>query len=91
MNRPLTHQQVINSWSVYFHLGWWAMVFPNTGFVIATISIGESLQNEAVLYVGNVLSIAIVCMWAYVLFNHVRAVYVADIVYPGMDEDVSDH
>ncbi|KAF2855489.1 hypothetical protein T440DRAFT_439774 [Plenodomus tracheiphilus IPT5] len=82
---------VLNSWAVYFHLGWWAMVFPNTGFVIATINIGNALQDETVLYVGNGLTIAIVAMWLYVLFNHVRAVYVADIIYPNLDEDVNDH
>lgn len=87
----ITLVAVLNSWAVYFHLGWWAMVFPNTGFVIATISIGNALQDETVLYVANGLSIAIVTMWLYVLFNHVRAVYVADIIYPNMDEDVNDH
>ncbi|KAJ4372243.1 hypothetical protein N0V83_004017 [Neocucurbitaria cava] len=87
----ITLVAVINSWAVYFHLGWWAMVFPNTGFVIATISIGNSLQDETILYVGNGLSIAIVVMWLFVIFNHVRAVYVADIMYPGLDEDIADH
>ncbi|CAN9328928.1 hypothetical protein CUC08_Gglean008155 [Alternaria sp. MG1] len=82
---------VINSWAVYFHLGWWAMVFPNTGFVIATISIGNSLKDETVLYVGNGLTIAVITMWFFVLFKHVQAVYVADIIYPGMDEDIADH
>jgi len=56
------------------------MVFPNTGFVIATISIGRSMGNETILFVGNGLSAAIVTMWLFVLFNHVRAVYVADIM-----------
>ena len=28
---------VISSPPKYFHLGWWAMVFPNTGFILATI------------------------------------------------------
>ncbi|KNG44137.1 malic acid transport protein [Stemphylium lycopersici] len=82
---------VINSWAVYFHLGWWAMVFPNTGFVIATIQIGNALKDETVLYVGNGLTIAVITMWFFVLFKHVQAVYVADIIYPGMDEDIADH
>ena len=67
------------------------MVFPNTGFVIATISIGNSLKDETVLYVGNGLTIAVITMWFFVLFKHVQAVYVADIIYPGMDEDIADH
>lgn len=87
-NSPL---QVINSWAVYFHLGWWAMVFPNTGFVIATISLGNTLQDETILYVGNGLTIAVLIMWVFVLFNHIRAVIVGDIMYPGRDEDIADH
>ena len=67
------------------------MVFPNTGFAIATISIGNSLQDETVLFVGNGLTIALLCMWVYVLFNHIQAVYVGDILYPMMDEDNADH
>ncbi|KAF2705403.1 hypothetical protein K504DRAFT_440588 [Pleomassaria siparia CBS 279.74] len=74
----------------YFHLGWWAMVFPNTGFVIATISIGRELKDETILYVGNGLTIAIVVMWCFVLFCNLRAVWVVDIMYPGRDEDVED-
>jgi tellurite resistance protein TehA-like permease len=67
------------------------MVFPNTGFIIATISIGNSLQDETILFVGNGLTIAVLCMWVYVLFNHIQAVYVGDIMHPGMDEDNADH
>lgn len=67
------------------------MVFPNTGFVIATIQIGNALRDETILFVGNGLSIAVVAMWCFVLFNHVRAIYVVDIFYPGMDEDNADH
>ncbi|ORY05049.1 voltage-dependent anion channel-domain-containing protein [Clohesyomyces aquaticus] len=81
---------VLHSRPKYFHLGWWAMVFPNTGFVIATISIGNSLQNEALLFAGNGLTIAIVIMWCFVLYHNIRAVLVADIMYPGRDEDVED-
>ncbi|KAH7087161.1 voltage-dependent anion channel-domain-containing protein [Paraphoma chrysanthemicola] len=87
----ITLVAVIHQWALYFHLGWWAMVFPNTGFVIATISIGNSLKDETILFVGNGLTIAILCMWVYVLFNHIQAVYVGDIMYPMMDEDNADH
>jgi tellurite resistance protein TehA-like permease len=67
------------------------MVFPNSGFVIATISIGNALKDETILFVGNGLTIAILVMWVYVLFNHVQAVIVGDIMYPMMDEDNADH
>jgi tellurite resistance protein TehA-like permease len=66
------------------------MVFPNTGFVIATINIGNSLKDEVILYVGNGLTVAVVLMWSFVLYHHIRAVLVVDIMYPGRDEDVED-
>lgn len=66
------------------------MVFPNTGFIIATINIGNSLKDEVILYVGNGLTVAVVCMWAFVLYHNIRAVIVADIMYPSRDEDVED-
>jgi tellurite resistance protein TehA-like permease len=56
------------------------MVFPNTGFVIATISIGNSLKDDTVLFVGNGLTIAVITMWFFVLFKHIQAIYVADII-----------
>ncbi|KAH7123573.1 voltage-dependent anion channel-domain-containing protein [Dendryphion nanum] len=74
----------------YFHCGWWAMVFPNTGFVLATIAIGNALNDEIILFVANGMTIALIVMWTFVLYHHIRAVIVADIVYPGRDEDVAD-
>ena len=75
----------------YFHLGWWAMVFPNTGFVLATISIGNQLQNEGILWVATGMSICLLLMYSFVLFFNVKAVITQDIMYPGRDEDVEDH
>lgn len=71
-------------------MGLWAVVFPNTGFAIATINIGNSLKDETIQYAGNGLTIVIVTMWAFVVFLNFRAVFVADILYPGRDEDVED-
>lgn len=75
----------------YFHLGWWAMVFPNTGFTLATIALGTAFRSEPVLYVANVMSVFIVAAYFFILYHHVRAVVVQDIMYPGRDEDVEDH
>ncbi|KAK5996910.1 Malic acid transport protein [Cladobotryum mycophilum] len=81
---------VISSPPKYFHLGWWAMVFPNTGFTLATISIGRELGNEPVLWVATGMSIVMLIIYVFVLVNHVRAVLKQDIMYPGRDEDVED-
>jgi C4-dicarboxylate transporter/malic acid transport protein len=73
-----------------FHLGWWAMVFPNTGFTIATITLGNAFHSKAIRGVGSAMSICIVCMFVFVFVSHIRAVINQEIMYPGKDEDVSD-
>ncbi|KAI0904422.1 voltage-dependent anion channel-domain-containing protein [Ustulina deusta] len=82
---------VIRSRPKYFHLGWWAMVFPNTGFILATISIAKEFGNPHVLRFASALSILLVLMYSFVLVSHIRAVIKQDIMYPGRDEDVNDH
>ncbi|KAH8674309.1 malic acid transport protein [Xylariales sp. PMI_506] len=82
---------VVSSPPKYFHLGWWAMVFPNTGFILATITIGNMVKSEPVLIFANVLSIILLLTYIFVFYNMVRAVISQDIMYPGRDEDVEDH
>jgi tellurite resistance protein TehA-like permease len=36
-----------------FHLNWYAYVFPNVGFTIATIGIGEGLDRNGIKGVGT--------------------------------------
>lgn len=74
--------------SMRFHLNWWAFVFPNTGFTIATISIGKVLESQGVQWVGSIMSIGIVALWFYVAANHVWAVWTRKILWEGQDEDV---
>ena len=73
-----------------FHLNWWAMVFPNTGFTLATITMGDWLGSKGVSGVAAAMSIGIICMFLFVLVCHVRAVIRQEIMYPGKDEDVSE-
>ncbi|KAF6514698.1 hypothetical protein HZS61_005832 [Fusarium oxysporum f. sp. conglutinans] len=82
---------VIQSPPKYFHLGWWAMVFPNTGFTLATISIARSLGSKAIGWFATGMSIVILSAFAFIFYSHVRAVISQDIMYPGRDEDVEDH
>ena len=81
---------VIRAPPKYFHLGWWAMVFPNTGFTIATIAIGNELNNESIKWFAGGMTIALGMMWLFVLVSQGLAVYRSDIMYPGRDEDVDD-
>ncbi|KAK0726715.1 voltage-dependent anion channel-domain-containing protein [Lasiosphaeria miniovina] len=82
---------VLQSPPKYFHLGWWASVFPNTGFILATIALGRAFQNDVVLWFATAMSVLLLLVYSFVLFHHVRAVMVQDIMYPGRDEDVEDH
>ncbi|KAL1301546.1 hypothetical protein AAFC00_005785 [Neodothiora populina] len=70
-----------------FHLVWWAFVFPNTGFTIATIDIGEQLKSQGIQWVGSIMSILIFAMWTFVIVNHIRALVTKRMMMPGMDED----
>lgn len=70
-----------------FHLVWWALVFPNVGFTIATIDIGKQLGSEGILWVGSAMTILLVAMWIFVFVAHVRAVLTKQIMMPGKDED----
>ncbi|KAG6364918.1 hypothetical protein INS49_006522 [Diaporthe citri] len=82
---------VIQSRPKYFHLGWWASVFPNTGFTLATIALGNAINSKIVLDFAVFMSVCILLTYFFVLYHHIRAVIVQDIMYPGRDEDVEDH
>jgi C4-dicarboxylate transporter/malic acid transport protein len=82
---------VVQSPPKHFHLGWWAAVFPNTGFTLATISLGNAFHSEGVLWFGTAMSVLLLLTYSFVLYHHIRAVVVQEIMYPGRDEDVEDH
>lgn len=71
-----------------FHLNWWAFVFPNVGFTIATINIGKVMRSEGILWVGSIMSILIVCVWFFVAVHHIWAVWDKRVLWNGQDEDV---
>ncbi|KZF24001.1 C4-dicarboxylate transporter/malic acid transport protein, partial [Xylona heveae TC161] len=70
-----------------FHLTWWSMVFPNTGFILATINIGRQLHSEGVLWVTSVFTVIQVAVWLFVGVCHIRAVWLGLVLWPGKDED----
>lgn len=78
---------VIQSPPKYFHLGWWAMVFPNTGFILATISIADELNSDSLGWVAMGMSVCLICTYFFVLYHNIRAVMKQDILYPRLDED----
>ena len=70
-----------------FHLVWWAFVFPNVGFTIATIQIGHAFMSEGILWAGSVMTVLVVATWLFVGVAHFRAVWKKKILWPGRDED----
>jgi C4-dicarboxylate transporter/malic acid transport protein len=70
-----------------FHLVWYAFVFPNVGFTISTINIGEAFMSEGILWLGSAMTIALVVVWLCVGAAHIRAFWKKQILWPGKDED----
>ncbi|KAF2093363.1 hypothetical protein NA57DRAFT_48323 [Rhizodiscina lignyota] len=73
--------------AIHFSLNWWAFIFPNVGFTIATITIGRELDSQGILWVGSIMTIFLVAMYIFVLVHHVLAVWRRKILWPGRDED----
>lgn len=70
-----------------FHLSWWSFVFPNVGFCISTIRVGEAMGSAGLLWFSTVLTIVLVVVWLFVASRCVWAVIYREIVWPGHDED----
>ena len=70
-----------------FHLNWYAYVFPNVGFTIATVKIGERLDSPAIQGVGSVMGGMLFFLLLGIYGFHVRALVRRVICWPGRDED----
>ncbi|KAL4905577.1 hypothetical protein BDW74DRAFT_167762 [Aspergillus multicolor] len=69
-----------------FDITWWATVFPNTGFALATIKIGDLLESEPVRWVGSAATIIQVALWVACAGGHGWAYFTKRTLWPGMDE-----
>ncbi|PLB47624.1 C4-dicarboxylate transporter/malic acid transport protein [Aspergillus steynii IBT 23096] len=49
--------------STSFGLLWWCMVFPNTGFVLATAKISSALSSVAIGWVATAMTLLQVALW----------------------------
>ncbi|KAF1977015.1 hypothetical protein BU23DRAFT_578134 [Bimuria novae-zelandiae CBS 107.79] len=72
---------------LYWSLICWAFVFPNTGFAVATIAIGNQLDSEGIRWVGSIMTMLLVTMWLFNLAMQVRAIISKNMLWPGKDED----
>jgi tellurite resistance protein TehA-like permease len=73
-------------------LPYWSMVFPNTGFVIATISIGQVLKSEAILWLSSIMTVLQVTIWLAVGVATIHAVSKRRMLWPmpSYDDDGKD-
>lgn len=70
-----------------FHLNWYAYVFPNVGFTIVTVKIGERLDSILVKSIGEVMGIILFFLLFLIYYCHIKAVVTHKIMWPGRDED----
>ena len=70
-----------------FHLNWYAYVFPNVGFTIATIKIGERLDSNGIKGVGTGMAAVLFFLWIVIVLCHIKAIVNRKICWPGKDED----
>ncbi|KAJ3527108.1 hypothetical protein NM208_g10869 [Fusarium decemcellulare] len=74
-------------WKLRYSMTWWAFVFPNVGFTLATARIGEQLESPAIKWVSSAMTICLVIIWFIVLYVQMSAVIRKKILWPGRDED----
>ncbi|KAI1764877.1 voltage-dependent anion channel [Hypoxylon sp. FL1150] len=85
---PLLHRKRYFRPHMAFTLSWWGIIFPNVGFTIATIMIGDELQSNAIQWVATAMTILLFAAWLMNLGLHFKALVIGQIMWPGKDEDV---
>ncbi|EWY87916.1 hypothetical protein FOYG_09292 [Fusarium oxysporum NRRL 32931] len=58
-----------------FALPWWAIVFPNVGFTIATVYIGEELESGAISWVATIMTILVFAAWLMDMYLHMKSIF----------------
>ncbi|KAG8677560.1 hypothetical protein FPOAC2_03695 [Fusarium poae] len=57
-----------------FALPWWAIVFPNVGFTIATVNIGEEFESDGIAGVATAMTILVFTAWLMDLYLHIKSI-----------------
>jgi tellurite resistance protein TehA-like permease len=73
--------------NVGFTTTWWALIFPNVGFTVATVQIGQELKSPAILWIGSMMTISLVAVWLFTWVMCIRAIFTNRVMWPGKDED----
>ncbi|KAF2757790.1 hypothetical protein EJ05DRAFT_511555 [Pseudovirgaria hyperparasitica] len=57
-----------------FDVTWWAVVFPNVGWTIATALLGKSLDSQGIQWVSCGMIVILVVCWIIVAYSNVKAI-----------------
>jgi len=60
---------------ISFTLPWWAIIFPNVGFTIGTIYIGDELESNAIAWVATFMTVLVFIAWLMDLFLHLKSIF----------------
>ena len=60
--------------SMKFHNTWWAFIFPNVGFTLSTIYLGQEFESEAVLWVATAMVVLLVIFWLFDMVTFFKAI-----------------
>ncbi|KAH6883972.1 C4-dicarboxylate transporter/malic acid transporter [Thelonectria olida] len=86
---------IIRTMALISGISFWALAAWWWGIAIVAVlqspPVYFHLGCEPVKWMGTGMSIVLVLTYFYVLYSHVRAVIVQDIMYTGRDEDFNDH
>lgn len=72
--------------SLHFSLVWWSCIFPNTGFIIATIRIGTVLHSPGILWVSSAMTIVLVAAWFIVGGLTIWSTFARRLLWPSDKE-----
>jgi len=62
------------SLTMKFHNTWWAFIFPNVGFTLSTIYLGQEFESEAVLWMATAMVILLVIFWLFDMVTFFKAI-----------------
>ena len=65
------------SLTMSFHNTWWAFIFPNVGFTLSTIYLGQEFESEAVLWVATAMVILVVISWIFDMVIFFKAIVIS--------------
>lgn len=58
-----------------FDLTWWAFIFPNVGFALATIQIGNALESRGISWVASAMTVLLFLGWLFLCVLQIKAIW----------------